>query len=89
MSLLEVIAAQGLTQALGLALKGTPVDIHSIATVMDLTGKALQDLAYKVEDGKISEAEVEDTLQKVGAMGNEPVALALKASVGRILEQIL
>lgn len=89
MSLLGSLAAQGLTQALGFALRASPVDISSIATVMSLTGKALIDLAGKVKDGKISEAEVEDTLQKIGAAENEPVALAAKAAVGRIIEQIL
>ena len=39
--------------------------------------------------GKIDEAEIEDSLGKVGALGNDPVALAAKAAIGRILEQIL
>ena len=89
MSLLGEMAAKGLTIALGTALKASPVDAGTISAVMDMVGSALKDLAGKLKDGKIDEAEIEDTLEKVGAMGNDSVALAAKAAIGRILEQIL
>ncbi len=89
MSLLGEMAAKGLSMALGTALSASPVDASTVASIMDMVGSALKDLAGKLKDGKIDEAEIEDTLAKVGALGNDSVALAAKAAVGRILEQIL
>jgi hypothetical protein len=89
MSLIGSLAAEGLNLALGTALKATPVDAATIASVMTMTGNAMVDLAGKLKDGKIDEAEIEDTLAKVGAMGNDSVALSVKAAIGRILEHIL
>ena len=60
-----------------------------VAAIMDLTGKVLIDLAGKLSDGKIDEAELEDTLTKIGAADDMPVKLAVKAAVSRILEQLL
>lgn len=89
MSLLDELTAKGLTMALGAALRSSPVDAGTIASTLDMVGSALKDLGGKLKDGKIDEAEVEDTLAKVGALGNTSVALAAKAAVGRIIEQIL
>ena len=49
---------------------------------MTMVGEALKDLASKLQDGKIDEAEIEDSLEKVGALGNEPV-LWCKGPVGQ------
>jgi|EPASupsiteSAE347_1022098.scaffolds.fasta_scaffold00433_14 hypothetical protein len=89
MSLLGELTAKGLSLALGTALKASPLDAGTISSALSMVGAALQDLALKLKDGKIDEAEIEDTLAKVGALGNDSVALAAKAAVGRILEQIL
>jgi hypothetical protein len=89
MSLLGQLAAQGIASALGLAMQTSKLDCGNVASAMDMTGKALQDLACKLQDGKITEDEIEDTLEKVGAKDNTPAALAAKAAIGRIIEQIL
>jgi hypothetical protein len=88
-SLLGQLAAQGITSALGLAMQTSKLDCGNIVSAMDMTGRALQDLAGKLEDGKITEDEIEDTLEKVGARDNTPAALAAKAAIGRIIEQIV
>ncbi len=89
MSLIGSLAAGGLNLALGTALKATPLEAETIVSVMAMAGHAMVDLSEKLKDGKIDEAEIEDTLAKVGAMGNDSVALSVKAAIGRILEHIL
>jgi len=89
MSLLGEMAAKGLTLALGTALKSSPVDASTVSSALAMVGAALTDLSAKLKDGKIDESEVEDSLSKVGALGNDSVALAAKAAVGRIIEQII
>jgi hypothetical protein len=89
MSLLGKLASDGITAALGIAIKASPVDAEKIALALTITGSALQDLGGKLADGKISEEEIEDSLNKVGALGDDPVALAAKAAIGRLIEQIL
>jgi hypothetical protein len=88
-SLLGDLAAKGLSVALGTAFKAAPVDVATVCSVMSMVGGALQDLSVKLADGKITEGEIEDSLAKVGALGNDSVALSAKAAVGRIIEQIL
>ena len=89
MSVLEKLAADSMTAGLQLALNASPVDAKTIAMALEISGAAQIDLGQKLRDGKITEEEVRDSLEKVGALGNNSAFLAAKSAVGRIIEQIL
>jgi hypothetical protein len=88
-SILETLAAKGINTALDLAFRSSPVSCKDVAAGLGMAGAALSELSLKLQDGKITEEEIEDTLAHVGALGNNGVALAVKAAAGRLIEQIL
>jgi len=88
-SILETLAAKGINTALDLAFRSSPVSCTDVATGLRMTGAALIELGEKLQDGKITEEEIQDTLAHVGALGNDGVGLAVKAAIGRLIEQIL
>ena len=88
-SILETLAAKGINTALDLAFRSSPVSCKDVAAGLGMAGAALSELSLKLQDGKITEEEIEDTLKHVGALGNDGVGLAVKAAVGRLIEQIL
>lgn len=88
-SILGNLAAQGLTAALMLAMKASPVSIVSICAGMQLTAIALAELSTILEDGKISEEEIEGVLTRIGASGDNAVLAAIASAINRIIGQIL
>jgi hypothetical protein len=89
MSLLGELASKGISTALTMAFKSSPITCTTATAAMKMVGAALIDLSDKLADGKITEEEINDSLAKVGAMGNDSVALAAKSAIGRLLEHIL
>lgn len=89
MSLLGDLAASGLSTVLGIVLKASPVDKDTLYTGMKMVAAAIDDLAEKAKDGKITEDEINDTLAKVGAAGNSAIAIAAESAVRRLIGNIL
>lgn len=87
-SMLGSMAANGLTLLLKSAIKMSPVDIQTAKTTLKATGSALNKIGDIIGDEKITESEIDDVVNDIST-SNNVVILAIKAALGRILEQIL